>query len=424
MKVFIDISLEYKNAVRYILEIFFKNKKIDFLFVESPDIAEFIVSNSSNSDIQISEEFFENIYNGVFDFNCFFKNDCTVKTKNGSSDYLCSAFYMINSIQEFSGKDPDEYNRFKYSNSYQYQFKNVEENLVQECFDKLCKSNGKLNTQKQGNSKTKFFLSHDIDTVYGAFIQDGYNAFKQKRFDIVLKLFINAIIQKPDWMNIDKIMNIESEYDYKSAFYWIVNKGKLNKSERNSDYSINNSSIRSMINLVNEKGWENGLHKSISKESFKEEIEKLGFMPSGNRYHYLKFNLPSAYKELQSSGIRLDSSLGFAEVVGFRNSYGLPFHPYDFENNKPFYFLEVPLNVMDQTFFGYQKLAPEQVSKKVISFFEKNKSNCVISVLWHNNFFSNYKFKGYLDAYKEILAYLYEEKFECVNQKELLNNKY
>lgn len=424
MKIYIDNSLEYKEAVRYILEIFFNNKKIGFYFVENPDSADFIISNNLNSDFQISEEFFKDVSSGIFNFNYYLKNDCTVKTKNGSPDYLCTAFYMVNSIQEFNGNNRDEYNRFKFSNSYQFHFKNAEENLVQKCFDNLYKSNGKLSRHRQTNSKTKFFLSHDIDTVYGALLQDGYNALKRKRIDIVLKLFMNAVIQKPDWLNIDKIMKIESEYDYKSAFYWLVNKGKLNDLERNSDYSIKDYKIRSMINLVNENGWENGLHKSISNESFKEEINKLGFMPAGNRYHYLKFNIPSAYKELHSSGIMLDSSLGFAEVMGFRNSYGLPFHPYDFENGKAFDFLEVPLNVMDQTFFGYQKISPEQVSKKVISFFEKNKSNCVISVLWHNNFFSDYKFKGYTNAYKEILSYFYEEKFECVNQKDILKYKY
>ena len=413
-----------KEAVRYIFEIFLRNKKIDFLFVDDVSHAEFIISNTLTSDLQISEEFFKDVNSGVYDFKIFFKNDCAIKTKNGSVDYLCSAFYMINSIQEYSKTDPDEYNRFKYSNTYQYHFKNIEENLVQELFDKLYKSNRKLNKVSDKNSKSKLFLSHDIDTVYGALLQDGFSSLKQKRFDVIIKLFFNVVIQRPDWLNIDKIMNIESEYDFKSTFYWLVNKGKLNELERNSDYSINDKKIRKFINLVNERGWENGLHKSISKENFKEEIDKLGFIPEGNRYHFLKFNLPEAYRNIQESELKLDSSLGFADVMGFRNSCGFPFHPYDFENKMPYGFLEVPLNVMDQTFYGYEKLQPELIANKVISFFEKNNRNCVISVLWHNNFFSNYKFHGYLDAYKDILGYFYENRYECVTQKELLKGNY
>jgi len=424
VKIYIDDSLVYKEAVRYIFEIFLKNKRIDFLFVDQISYADFIVSNSSISDLQISEEFFKDINSGNYDFKKHFRNDCTIKTVNGSVDYLCSAFYMINCIQEFGATELDEYNRFKFSNSYQYHFKNIEENLVQELFDKLYKSNRKLNQFTEAGPRTKFFLSHDIDTVYGALLQDGYSALKQKRLDVIIKLFLNIALQRPDWLNIDKIMNIESEYDFKSTFYWLVNKGKLNVRERNSDYSINDKKIRDFINLVTEKGWENGLHKSISKESFKEEIDKLSFVPEGNRYHYLKFRLPSAYRDIEQSGLKLDSSLGFAEVMGFRNSYGFPFHPYDFENKKPFDFLEIPLNVMDQTFYSYEKLPPERIAKKVISFFEKNSSKCIISILWHNNFFSNYKFHGYLDAYKDILEYFYENKYECITQKELLKSNY
>lgn len=424
MKIYIDDALISREAVRYIFEVFLKNKKIEFLFVEEAGTADFIISNTIPSDLQISEEFFKDINSGVYDFKKYFKNDCTIKTKDGSVDYLCSAFYIINSFQEYGDTDPDEYNRFKYCNSYQYHFENIEDNLVQDLFDKLYKSNRKLNQVFKSAPKTRFFLSHDIDTIHGALLQDGFNALKHKRFDVIIRLLLNAALQRPDWLNIDKIMNIEGEYDFKSAFYWLVNEGKLNKLERNSDYSINDKKIRTFINVINERGWENGLHKSISKESFKDEINKLGFLPEGNRYHYLKFKLPSAYRDIQQSGVRLDSSVGFADVIGFRNSYGLPFHPYDIENKRRFDFLEVPLNIMDQTFYGYEKLPAGDIAKKVISYFEKNNSNCVISILWHNNFFSNYKFHGYLDAYKDILGYFYENKYECITQKELLTNKY
>ncbi|MEO8210644.1 MAG: hypothetical protein ABI840_08775 [bacterium] len=423
MKIYIDNSLVSKEAVKYIFEIFLKNKKIDFSFVKDTN-ADFIISNSSFSDMEISEDFFKSINSGIYDFDNYFKDDCTIKTRNGSIDYLSTAFYMINCIQEYSKKDLDVYKRFKYAKSYQFHYKNIEVNLVQELFDKLMKSNRKLNQLSKPDTKTKFFLSHDIDTVYGALLQDGFKALKQKKLNVIIKLFFNVLMQRPDWLNIDKIMNIENEYDFKSTFYWLVNKGKLNELERNSDYSINDKKIRRSINFAQERNWENGLHKSISKQSFKEEISKLRFKPLGNRYHYLKFLLPDAYKDIEDTDLKLDSSLGFADVIGFRNSYGLPFHPYNFENKEPYNFLEVPLNIMDQTFYGYEKLPPEQIGKKVISFFEKNNTNCVISVLWHNNFFSNYKFSGYLEAYKEILGYLYESRYECVNQEELLKSNY
>lgn len=422
MKVYIDKGFEFKEEIKYIFEIFLLNKQIEYFFSDDLGNSDFIISNDSKSDLVVNEKFFRDIKSKKYHYKNYFNDECIIRRLDNSIDYLCCAFYMLNSIQEFGCEEQDEHGRFCYKNSYQYQFSNIEENLVQNCFDKLLVSNEKLSKHSRKSSKSKFFLSHDIDTVYGSFAQDGYYALKKGRLDIILKLIFNLVMFRPSWLNIGKIMSIESQYDFRSIFFWLVNKGKLNKKEKNADYSITNKKIRLLMNQVEQSGWENGLHKSISDESFGEEINKLGVAVSSNRYHYLKFRLPNAYKDLQQSGLKLDSSLGFAEVIGFRNNYGLPFRPFDFENRKPFDFIEVPLNIMDQTFFGYNKLPPKQISKKIISFFEKNNSNCVISILWHNNFFSNYKYKGYLDAYKELLAYFFEKNINCVTTKELINS--
>jgi len=333
-------------------------------------------------------------------------------------DYLASAFYMLNSVQEYYDQDKDDLNRFKYTNSYQFRLKNTKENRVQFCFDEISKIVG-IPLRKE---KSKFYLSHDIDSVYGAILEDGFNAIKRGRFDAFLKMLFNIAIGRPDWLNIDKIMKMESEYGCMSVFYWIVNKGRINKREVNADYSFQSKKIMRLFQQVQQNGYENGIHKSISNESFQQEITKFGHLPLANRFHYLKFNLPQAYSEIDKSGIKLDASLGFAEDIGFRNSYGLPFNPYNFETGEPFSFVEVPLHIMDRTFFQYKKYSITKAHEEIFDFFEKNRENCVVSVLWHNNFFTNYKFKGYLGLYKKILEYIFENKFKTITNQEIISN--
>ena len=41
------------------------------------------------------------------------------------------------------------------------------------------------------NRLSKFFISHDIDTIYGSFLQDGLWAVKNKKVGVVLKLILN-----------------------------------------------------------------------------------------------------------------------------------------------------------------------------------------------------------------------------------------
>jgi hypothetical protein len=62
--------------------------------------------------------------------------------------------------------------------------------------------------------------------------------------------------------------------------------------------------------------------------------------------------------------------LGFAEHYGFRNSYGKAFQPFDISSNKPFDFVEAPLNFMDTTFHQYIKMPSSKIGDIIIEFYE------------------------------------------------------
>ncbi|HTE29049.1 MAG TPA: hypothetical protein VK666_01655 [Chryseolinea sp.] len=330
---------------------------------------------------------------------------------------LSLVFYMINAIQEFDSPDHDELKRFKFKNSYQSKFGNAKENLVQRYFDQISKT---VRVPLR-HEKTSFFLSHDIDLVNGAIIEDGFAVLKQGRFDLFLKMLFNVAMRRPDWLNMDKIMKLESAYDCRSIFFWIVNKGKLNQRESNADYSFRSDQIQRQFTNVGASHFENGIHKSLTQESFMDEFEKYGSQPFANRYHYLKFTVPEAFHDIEAAGLKLDASLGFAEEIGFRNSYGLPFNPYNFRQKKAFQFVEAPLHVMDRTYFQYKRFSPAAAENDIFDFFEKNKMNCVLSILWHNNFFTDYKFKGYLPLYKKILSFIRDSNFSTITASEIVN---
>lgn len=421
MKVFIDKTLPFFKLVNYSWKLFSLNQNIECIDTDNRNEADFIISESADSDIKLAGDFYRQLLNGQFGFKNHFREDCIIRTSDGNPDYLATAFYMVNSIQEYNSPDKDEIGRFPFSASYQYRFENIQTNLVQQYFDKLKKEHPKLSLLKKTDRPTKIFLSHDLDSINGALLQDGMAALKRGNIPAIFRMMFNAVLLKPDWLNMDKIMQIESEYDAKSVFFWLVNKGKVNARMTNSDYAIHRSPVRKMIASIEKNGWENGLHKSISTDSFQQEIQKLGVTVNGNRYHYLRFSLPAAYDEIEESGLKLDASLGFAENYGFRNSYGLPFKPFNLKERKEYSFVEVPLNVMDGTFQRYQKIPVDKTAESVIRFFEENNRNCILSVLWHNTFFTDYKYRGYLREYKKILAYCYDSKFSFINTNEIID---
>jgi hypothetical protein len=234
-------------------------------------------------------------------------------------------------------------------------------------------------------------------------------------------IFANLLL-RPQWLNMDKIMKIEDEFGFKSTFYWLVNKGRTKDGFKNSDYAIGSKHVQNQIECVQKKGWENGLHKSISDDSFVTEMNKLGFMPLGNRYHFLKFNIHANFKDIESAGLKFDGSLGFAEEMGFRNSYGLPYKPYNFETQKAYQFVECPLHIMDTTLHGYQKVSADEAFRKITAFMESNSNDAVFSVLWHNNYFTDYKYGDYFKLYKKLLQYFVDSKYECITQSQMIED--
>ena len=411
LQIHIDPALSVIPEINYTLEQFAANKKINLSFTDTG----ILISDSGEAAIRISKKFIDNFTTGKFGYSENLGSIGFIELEDGTPDYVSTAFYMLACLQEYdSSVSPDSIGRFQYSESYQAKFKNAHHNIVQLCFDKLAEKLGVPNH----STPTRFFLSHDIDSVYGSLIQDGFHALKRGRIDTILRLLTNVAISKPDWLNIDQIMKIESEYDVKSTFFWIVNKGWANKVE-NADYDFRSQKIQNLVTDIEKFGFENGIHKSASSDSFHAELSRFQKKPFTNRYHYLKFNLPAGFDRVEQSGLQIDASLGFAESIGFRNSYGLPYNPYNVKERKSYSFVEVPLHVMDTTLFKYNQSDVKEAKEIIFKFFEANKTNCVLSVLWHNNFFTNYKYKGYLELYRSILAFIKDNKFAIVSQNEL-----
>jgi hypothetical protein len=424
MKIFVESNNFYLEEIKYIFRLFAENKKLDFVFVNDFESADISIGDKERDSIKVSIDFFEKLAKGLFSHSIHFTNSTFIKLSDGRPDYLSSAFYMVNCIQEVNSGELDQFGRFQYENSFQKKFGVITENLVQICFDKFYKEQLEVNKNNVVPNQTRIFLSHDIDTIYGSLMQDGFYAVKKMRPDWIFSIMLKNILEKPSWFNIDEIMKIESDYDFKSTFYWLVNRGRVNEYLSNSDYDIRDKKISSKLTDVVKKGWENGLHKSASDTSFKEEMDKINIEVIGNRYHYVKFRPSDNFIDIERAGLKFDTSLGFAEMYGFRNSYGRPFRPFDLKSKRTLKFVECPLNIMDTTFFNYLKYSADQFVETTINFVEKNNRGNIVSVLFHNNYISAYKYDEYFKAFKKLLAFFHESGFKSINQSEIITEFY
>lgn len=148
------------------------------------------------------------------------------------------------------------------------------------------------------------------------------------------------------------------------------------KDKMNADYSFKSKKLQRYYSIVKTGGFESGLHKSLRPDSINDELELMEKGIDSNRFHFLNFTLPEGYNQIERSEIKIDLSLGFTEEYGFRNNYGLPFIPYNLKEDRPFSFLEVPMHIMDRTFFR-DRLDVDDVSKELIMWFNENLNNSV-----------------------------------------------
>jgi len=336
-------------------------------------------------------------------------------------DHVATIFFKLNCLQEMGCDAMDRYGRFPFSASWQAALGLAEKDVVSSHFFDLATLCGLPTTGGPANAPSAIFLSHDIDWMHNAWKHDGKWALRNGRLDVLASLVIGQFFAQPHWFNIDKIMDMHTERGLISTFFWLVHKGDSEIAGiKNADYDVTKPRKHRILSRVQGRGFANGLHKAVAATSHREELARLGMPVLANRNHYLHFTLPLHWAEIEAAGIMLDASLGFAETIGHRNGYSLPFSPFNFATGYAYKFLSVPLQVMDNTFLSYKNIEAKKVAGATIEFMEAHKKGALISLLWHNNFLSQYSFREYRNAYETILSHIVEEKMETLLPEEIM----
>jgi peptidoglycan/xylan/chitin deacetylase (PgdA/CDA1 family) len=256
-------------------------------------------------------------------------------------------------------------------------------------------------------------LTHDIDFVYlekiSSAMFDSIGALIHGQIKKAFRVFRN---RKQKWRcNFKDIIALEKKYGAKSSFYFMVS-DKSNKNVTGLFYNLNR--FKPDIKYIAEQGWDIGLHggymayndlAQIKKE--KKMIEEiLGKEVIGYRNHFLRFKIPDTWDFLNQAGFKYNTSMGYVDMVGFRNGMCHPFKPFNLNTHKKVDIWEIPLIIMDDTLFKYMNLDIKnawEITKQLIDTVEKYRG--VITILWHNNYMVN----DYLRFYEAILKYCYEK---------------
>lgn len=142
-------------------------------------------------------------------------------------------------------------------------------------------------------------------------------------------------------------------------------------------------------------GFSVGLHGSyrsvMEDHSLAEEAqllaERVGHRPLSGRQHWLRFSRhQDLFDEVARAGLLADSSLGFPDMIGFRNGASFAFPPYDFAREAPYCFLEIPLVLMDGSLEAASRQLHQPAAQLAEAVLEESRAFGWggIAILWHN----------------------------------------
>ena len=342
-----------------------------------------------------------------------YKENCTLI----NCDLLMSTFYFLSSWQEYMSTKKDDFGRFPFKDSFIKELNIVKIPIVNYYFDILinaienCNSNNNISMKKKHGYGLKIGITHDIDNCQTGSYQDSYRQFISGDWLSAIKKGVNRIYNEDIWFNFHQLLKIENDLDVLSSYYFNPNNNTIN-GHTNADYNFQSKKIQSVIHEIETHKHEIGLHGSIgtgfNQVQFQDEIRKFSTHVFGNRFHNLLFRVKESFPILEKTGIDYDSSLGFAENIGFRNGFCFPYKPYNFEKDMAYSFYEFPFQVMDRTLIdkNYMGLPPEQAIKAITRIMnEINKFSGYFIFIWHNNTITGFKYSKWKSVFTDIIEY-------------------
>jgi peptidoglycan/xylan/chitin deacetylase (PgdA/CDA1 family) len=340
-------------------------------------------------------------------------------------DLIASAFYFLALIEEETVNKRDEHNRFCASYgelSSRFSAQPVVSGLQQILFKSVLHLYDKMYipvVQKWYWPSQKDFavcLTHDIDFIRPGILYHLHLPFKRmKSFDakrsfLALKRMIYPLYgKKVNPWDYHNILELERTIGIKSTFFFIAG----GHGKHDFPYDLNNEK-KNLMELRN-SGFEIGLHGSYTSATDinaladeKRKLEEIGGKLSGIRQHYLKFDKDTLTKQ-ENAGFNYDSTLYYADALGFRGGMAHPFLPYQESTGKMMKIMEIPPTVMDKTLLDYQKKDAEKAFNDIEDMIKTvEKQSGLLTLLWHNEMFDDVGFPEWSKLYERILTDLKE----------------
>jgi len=324
-------------------------------------------------------------------------------------DLLASTMLTLARFEETLPSPKDEHGRFSALSSVAWRDQFLDRPIVDEYGLALEQALSHLLPQRKTQERRlRIKLSHDVDEIGLPFTLRGAIGHLARRGhptwalrDLLAPV---ANIETTYQLLLRQIVALSIERGMKPAVYWKASAAGPN----DTGYDPRQRAIRSMIEDFRIAGVEIGIHPGYdtyqSRETLLAEVSALqkllGTRQLGGRQDFLRWE-PQTWIEWEILGLAYDSSVGFADRIGFRAGTCYPFRPWILSEHRESKLLEIPLLAMDEIFYSHQKLEPAETLVKLRELVARCRAvGGVFTLLWHN---TRIVHRGFLRAYETLL---------------------
>jgi len=316
-------------------------------------------------------------------------------------DILETIFFHISRMEEWqcNDQDLDEWDMMKTDQQFLVRYQLHQIPVVDQLVYAFGKSIGIISDPP----KSTIRITHDIDET-----MQSTNFLKS------LRSSAGIIWRRQNWTSIIRTWkalfnNQKNNYD---TFDWMLSDSATmekciyflvdGKTKYDTPYDLGTPRMQTIFQMCKEKNYKIGIHPSYAcwknQKKFKAEKEKLEALVNLpieiSRQHYLHFDFKITPNILDQQNIKEDSTMGFNDRIGFRCGTGFGYHLYDFENEKPFNFIETPLVVMDSSLLMETNYNLKKATQLWTLFLANNKFYTKITFNFHNTRFYNADIHG------------------------------
>lgn len=332
------------------------------------------------------------------------------------ADILATTFIMLSRWEETINPARDEYGRFLGISSLAYAHQFIDRPIVDEYGLILRAWLQKLFPGwKPQPGHFSLQLSHDIDHVSLSFKKRIHLLAGDifQRHDPLLSLHTLRYTLFHPWLNpfiegLHLLADLSSKYQLNSIFFFMASE----PGRYDSGYNIGAPEIRKELNQLVAQGYSIGLHPSFRTLEDPQQVavqksrleQQLGDSVTVVRQHYLRIDVLRTWSIWEEAGFKIDSSLGFTDMAGFRAGTCWPFSLYDINQDRVTTLQEQPLVLMERTLLRAGSLS--DVYGRILELAQRCQAvEGNFTLLWHNSSLWHI-FRKWLRLYQRILPEL------------------